>query len=242
RRDTPYPCPPATLVSELVALAAQLPRFDRASVGFPGAIRRGRVIEVPSLSRASHDGPADPALAAQWAGFELAHHLQEAFGVPVRAGNDADLQGCAAVSGHGFELVLTLGTGVGTALFDEGRLLPHMELSHGPFRKGRTYDEVLGDAGRRSAGTTRWRRHVRAAIAAFDAMLLFDHCHIGGGNAKRLHPADLGPTTALVPNIAGILGGIALWQQDAVVHDPVPHAAAPAPTDRAQRVPQGSRR
>jgi polyphosphate glucokinase len=224
RHATPYPCTPPTLMDALTALAGELRAFDRVSVGFPGAIRRGRVLEVPALSRVTHDGPASPDLAAQWSGYELGHHLEEAFGVPVRVANDADVQGCAAVAGHGMELVLTLGTGLGTAVFFEGRLLPHLELSHGPFRKSRSYDEVLGDVGRRRVGTKRWRRRVGEAIAAFDAMLLFDHCYLGGGNAKRLRAADLGPRISLVPNVAGILGGIALWDQDtSVAQDAVSH-------------------
>lgn len=254
RHPTPYPCPPAVLVAALVALAVELPSHDRASVGFPGAIRRGRVIEVPALSRATHDGPPDPALVAQWSGFDLEPRLEQALRVPVRVANDADVQGCAAVSGDGFELVLTLGTGLGTAVFFDGRLLPHMELSHGPFRKGATFDEVLGDAGRRRVGTKRWRRRVREALAAFEAMLLFDRCFVGGGNAKRLEPSDLGPKVSTIPNIAGILGGIALWAQDAGDPDPgrpapagpgVPERAAPdsdAATNRLRPPPPARRR
>ena len=62
--------------------------------------------------------------------------------------NDADLQGAAVVAGKGFEAGLTLGTGVGTAFFLEGRLLPHFEFAHTPFRKGGTYNEQLGEAAR----------------------------------------------------------------------------------------------
>jgi polyphosphate glucokinase len=213
RVATPYPCPPPTLVEEVRKLTGQMPAFDRVSVGFPGMVRGGVVLEVPAFSRASLGGPRKPGLARAWSGFDLAAALEEAFGLPVRVANDADVQGCAVVEGHGFEFVMTLGTGCGTSLFWHGGLLPHMDLSHGPFRDGETFDLQLGDMTRQRIGNRRWRKRVEQAITAFDAMLLFDHLYIGGGNATHLHPEDLGAKTTIVPNVAGILGGIKLWQQ-----------------------------
>jgi polyphosphate glucokinase len=213
RVATPYPCPPPTLVGELRKLTGQLPAFDRVSAGFPGMVRGGVVREVPALSRASLGGPRDDGLASAWSGFDLATALEEAFGRPVRVANDADVQGCAVVKGQGFEFVMTLGTGCGTSLFWQGGLLPHMELSHGPFRDGETFDQQLGEVSRQQIGNRRWRKRVERAIAAFDAMLLFDHLYIGGGNATHLHPEELGAKTTIVPNVAGILGGIKLWEQ-----------------------------
>ena len=94
RRDTPYPCPPPVLLDELVALQQALSDHDRVSVGFPGAIRRGRVREVPAFSRRKPGHPPDPELAGLWSGFELEQALQERFGKPTRVANDADVQGC----------------------------------------------------------------------------------------------------------------------------------------------------
>lgn len=213
RVETPYPCPPQTLVTTLRTLADQLPSFDRVSAGFPGLIRSGVVIEVPALSRASLGGKPDEDLARAWSGFKLASALAAALGRPTRVANDADVQGCAVVRGQGLEFVMTLGTGCGTAVFWQGKLLPHMELSHGPFRRGETYDEQIGDVTRQRVGNQRWRGRVRQAIAAFDAMLIFDHLYIGGGNARHLHEGDLGPKVTIVPNVAGVLGGIKLWEQ-----------------------------
>lgn len=213
RRPTPYPCPPPTLIAELTELAAALPDHDRVSVGFPGAIRRGRVKEVPAFSRRRAGGPADPKLVKEWAGFDLESALRTALGKPVRAANDADVQGSAVVSGHGLELVITLGTGVGCALFYEGELLPHMELSHGRFGRGQSIDIACGEARRQQIGTRRWSRAVRDALDTFEAMVLPDHVYIGGGNAKKLDPSELGPNRTVVPNISGLLGGIALWSR-----------------------------
>ena len=215
RMDTPYPCPPATLVSSLTSLVEPLPKAHRVSVGFPGLVRQGTVIEVPSLSRREYGGPRDPEFAAAWSGFDLESALAQAFGLPTKVLNDADVQGCAVIEGNGLEFVMTLGTGVGTALFNEGVLLPHMELSHGPFKDGLTFDLALGEAARKDIGNARWTKRVRKAIRAFDDMLYFRKIYIGGGNAKRLSADDIGTKGQVVSNTAGILGGIRVWDLDA---------------------------
>jgi polyphosphate glucokinase len=213
RRETPYPCTPPVLLDELTALAATQPAHDRVSVGFPGAVRRGRVHGAPpAFSRPGPGLPADPELAALWTGYDLEAALAERFGKPTRAANDADVQGCAVISGHGMELVITLGTGVGCAVFFDGVLLPHMELSHGTFG-GTSIEVACGDNSRKQIGKDAWRARVLEALDAFEAMVLPDHLYIGGGNAKKLDPEELGPNRSLVPNISGLLGGIALWER-----------------------------
>jgi polyphosphate glucokinase len=213
RNDTPYPCPPPVLLDELDKLAKTQPGYDRVSVGFPGAIRRGRVREVPAFSRrAPGEGP-DPDLVSQWTDFELEEALQARFGRPTRVANDADVQGCAVVVGHGMELVITLGTGVGSAVFFDGALLPHMELSHGRFADGLSIEVACGDHNREKVGNKAWRKLVASALDAFYDMVLPDHLYVGGGNAKRLDPDTLGPNRSVVPNVSGLLGGIKLWER-----------------------------
>jgi polyphosphate glucokinase len=219
RRETPYPCPPPVLLDELEALAKTQPPYDRVSVGFPGAIRRGRVREVPAFSRrAPGEGP-NKKLVAQWTGFELEEELQKRFGKPTRVANDADVQGCAVVAGRGMELVITLGTGVGCAVFFDGALLPHMELSHGRFGDGLSIEVACGDHNRQKIGTRAWRTLVADALTALEDMVLPDHLFVGGGNAKRLDADGLGPNRTVVPNISGLLGGIKLWER---VGNPAP--------------------
>lgn len=214
RVDTPYPCPPERLVAELGTLVEPLLPLGphRASVGFPGLVRGGRVVEVPSLSRVEYGkGLPDPELAGRWSGFDLRGALADRLGLATLVENDADMQGCAVVEGRGMEFVMTLGTGVGTALFDEGRLLPHLELSHGPFEDGLTFDIALGNAERKEIGGKAWRARVRRAIEAFHEMLWFDRIYVGGGNAKRLEPLDVGPRGTIVENAAGLVGGVRIW-------------------------------
>lgn len=212
RVDTPYPCPPSRFLSEVDSLCTELPRSPRVSVGFPGMLRGGKVLHVPSLSRLEYGGPQDPGMAAKWHGYPLSDKLAELFGVPTKVVNDADMQGCAVAQGEGFEFVMTLGTGVGTALFNDGLLLPHMELSHGAFRRKLSTDLALGNAARKKIGKKKWRKRVLEAINWFDQMLFYDTIYIGGGNAKHLDEETLPDNAQIVPNSAGITGGVRVWE------------------------------
>jgi polyphosphate glucokinase len=212
RVATPYPLPPERLVDLVVTLVAPLPEVDRASLGFPGVVRKGRVLTAPHFVTASGPGSRVlPELEQAWRGFDLAGGLEKSLGHPVRVANDADLQGWAVVSGVGLEMVVTFGTGVGTALFYDGILAPHLELAHHPFRKGETYNEQLGDATFRRIGRKRWRGRVREAIENFETLVNYDRLYIGGGNGKHLE-GHLDPSVLIVDNLAGILGGIKLWE------------------------------
>lgn len=213
RRETPYPCTPDVLLDELAALVDGLPAYDRISVGFPGAIRRGRVRDLVAFLRPAPGQPKSPELEKLWLGWDIQAALEERFRTPVRVANDADVQGCAVISGTGMELVITLGTGVGCAVFYDGVLLPHMELSHGRFGHGHSIEVACGDHERQKVGKHEWRERVLDALATFDEMVLPDHTYIGGGNAKKLDPDTIGPNRTIVPNVSGLLGGIALWER-----------------------------
>jgi polyphosphate glucokinase len=214
---TPYPIPPDKLVTTLGKLVAPLPKAERASVGFPGMVRAGRVLSAPHFSCKHGPGSApDDELIALWSNFDLTTALTEAFGMPTKVANDADVQGAAVVSGNGLEFVMTLGTGFGSGLFYEGRMMPHLEIAHQPFRKGETYNEQIGEAARKEIGEERWNRRVQKAIKNMRAMMFFDHLYIGGGNSRRLVRDDLDDDVTIVDNTAGILGGIKLWETDHV--------------------------
>jgi polyphosphate glucokinase len=198
RVDTPVGSPPAEIVAALARLVAPLGFFDRVSVGFPGVVRNGRVLTAANLDNKG------------WKDFDLTGALGRALGKPVRVANDADVQGLAVIAGKGVEMVITLGTGFGTGLYLDGRLAPHLELSHHTFRKGETYDEHLGNAARKRVGNGKWNKRVRKAIRSLRALTSFDHLYIGGGNAKKID-FELDPDVTVVSNDAGIKGGIALW-------------------------------
>jgi len=153
-------------------------------------------------------------LTSAWDRFDLASVLEAAFSRPTRVINDADMQGFAVIAGRGLELVVTLGTGFGTAVFVDGRLFPHLEISHHPFHRKETYDQALGDAGRRRVGSKKWNQQVRRALRTLDSLFYYDAVYVGGGNSSRVR-VDLGPKASLVDNSAGIRGGIRLWDRTA---------------------------
>jgi len=216
RVDTPHPCTPEMIVDELVALVKPLPDYDRISVGFPGMIRGGRILSAANMAHAQLSDPEpDPELVKAWHNFDLAGALDAALHKPVRVANDADMQGAAVIKGDGLELVITLGTGFGTAIFINGHIAPHLEIAHSQFRKGETYDEQLGDVTRQKIGKQRWSNRVLKALAALDTLMFYDHVFIGGGNSERV-TIDLGPKAKIVDNSAGILGGIRLWDHNIV--------------------------
>jgi len=217
---TTYPMPPDQLVATLTTLVAPLPTAERASVGFPGMVRAGMVLSAPHFSTEHGPGsPIDPDLARSWDHFDLTAALTVAFGMPTKVANDADIQGAAVVRGHGLEMVVTLGTGFGSALFYEGQLLPHLEIAHQPFHKHSTYDDRLGEAARKEKGDEHWMKQVHQAIANMRALCFFDHLYIGGGNSRRLVRDELDDDVTIVDNSAGILGGVKLWESNHLAID-----------------------
>lgn len=198
RVDTPHPATPEAVLDAIARLTGQLGRFDRISVGFPGVVRDGRVFTAPNLDTAA------------WHGAALAEVLAERLHGPVRITNDATVQGLGVISGQGLECVITLGTGLGFALFEHGNPAPHLELSQHPVRKGKTYDEWIGNAALKNVGLKRWNKRVHKAIRYIDALVTFDRLYIGGGNAKHI-TFGLPERVHLVSNEAGITGGVRLW-------------------------------
>ena len=161
RVPTPYPLSPDRLVGTLKQMVEGLPSFDRVSVGFPGMVREGKVLTAPHfVSPLGPGGKPTPELLRAWTGFDLQSVLATTFGKPTRVANDADMQGAAVIQGVGLELVVTLGTGVGTGLFWHGQLAPHLELAHHSFRRDQTYNEQLGAAARKRVGSKKWNHRV----------------------------------------------------------------------------------
>jgi polyphosphate glucokinase len=198
RISTPHPSAPSDVVAALLTLVEKLGAFDRISVGFPGVVRKGHVLTAPNLGTQA------------WAGFDLAGTLTRHLGKPVRLLNDASVQGLGVIAGEGLECVLTFGTGMGYALFADGQLAPHLEMGQHMCRKGLSYDHYIGNAALQEVGEKRWNRRAQKVIAAIDTLVNYDTLLIGGGNAKKL-AFELPPRVRLVPNEAGITGGVRLW-------------------------------
>lgn len=198
RVKTPAPATPDAVMKAIEQLVQQQSEFDRVSVGFPGVVRQGVIYTAVNL----HE---------QWEGYDLATQLAEQLGRPVRVANDADMQGLGAISGQGVELVVTLGTGFGTALFTEGHLVPNLEIAHHRFRKGQTYEEQLGREALKEVGAKVWNGRLVKAIASLSRVLNYDRLYLGGGEVKQIQ-GELPENVTVVSNVLGLLGGIALWK------------------------------
>jgi polyphosphate glucokinase len=219
----PRPLTPEELVRAIDHVVAPFGPFDRVSVGFPGYVRGGRIVTAPNLGTEALSG------------FDLQSALAEHFGKPVRVLNDADVQGFGAIRGRGIEMMLTLGTGAGTALFNDGELMPHLELAHHPVSGNKTYDEYIGNAARRKKGKKAWNKRVAKVVGILREVVRFDHLYLGGGNAKDVSfplPTDI----TIVSNVDGLTGGIRLWR-----NDPTASAAPDPPAGRALRGAPGDR-
>jgi len=200
RVKTPHPTTREALLDALTQLVEPLPAFDLISVGFPGVVRRGTIITAPNLG------------TEEMKGFDLAAELQTRFGKPTRVINDADMQGYGAIEGKGLEMVVTLGTGFGSALFLDGQLAPHLELAHLPFRQNQTFEQQIGDKARKKIGRKTWNRRIKRVIQYLRTLTNFDKLYIGGGNATRID-FKLDPDVKTVSNDAGVRGGAWLWHK-----------------------------
>ena len=197
RLDTPQPATPEPILNALAQLASSSGEFDRVSVGFPGVVRGGVTETAANLH-------------PDWLGFDLANQLSKLLQRPVRVINDADMQGLGTVVGKGVELVITLGTGFGSALFVDGKLVPNLEMGHHRFRKGESYEEQLGRAALEKIGALKWNSRLEKAIASLQHLFNYDFLYIGGGEAKFVK-LNLPPNIKIISNLNGLLGGIALW-------------------------------
>ena len=202
RVKTPKRRKPANIVRMLTEVAAAMGRYDHVTIGFPGMVKNGKVISAP------HFGTKD------WKGFALAAVMQKKLRKPVQLLNDADVQGLAAISGQGLELVCTLGTGFGTAWFRDGELMPHMDLTHLALRRKDDFDILVGDKTRREIGSQRWNRRIRRLIAVLETVFNYDHLYLGGGNSSCV-TFKLPRNVTIVSNDAGMEGGAFAWKKSA---------------------------
>ena len=190
---------PRKLLAAIKDLVSKFPEYDKVAVGFPGYVKDGIVFTAPSLA------------PKKWAAVNLKQILQDEFDCPVEILNDADMQGLGIVSGKGFEIVITLGTGLGTALLFNGTLLPHIELSQHPFLTNLIYDRYVGKKALEKEGDVKWNKRIQKVLLVLKTVFNYDHLYIGGGNSRKINfPLDENVT--LVSNEDGIKGGAKLWQ------------------------------
>ncbi|MGI4728205.1 MAG: ROK family protein [Janthinobacterium lividum] len=198
---TPDPASPENLIQAIKTLVKDFPEYDHISSGFPGYIKNGTVFTAPNLG------------TDLWKGTDMQKLLKETLGKDAIVVNDADMQGMGVISGKGFEMVITLGTGFGTALFKGGFLLPHLEIAHLPIKKDKTYDQYLGDKALNEEGKDQWNKRVKKVLGILKTVFNYDFLYIGGGNSREID-FKLDDNIKIVSNKEGIKGGPRLWMQD----------------------------
>lgn len=198
---TPSPANPSKVLDVINQLAQKFSSFDKVAAGFPGFIKDGVVKTAPNLGT--------PA----WANFDLAKALEELLHKPALIVNDADLQGLAVVSGKGLELMITLGTGFGTAFFRDGVLMPHLEIAHHPVTKNKDYDEYVGEFEFKRIGKKNWNKRMKRVIEILKVVFNYDRLYISGGSAKEIN-FKLDDNIIIAGNRDGIKGGAKLWEQE----------------------------
>jgi polyphosphate glucokinase len=183
---------PASMMPRILKLTRKL-SFDAVSIGYPGLVFRGRIVTEP------HN------LGKGWVGFDF----EKAFGKPVKVINDAAMQAIGSYRG-GRMLFLGLGTGLGATLIMDGVVEP-TEVGHMPYKRGRSFEDYVGERGRKRLGTRKWRKKVKAVIEQLKLAFEADYVVLGGGNAARLKRLPQG--VRLGDNRNAFSGGLRLWEQ-----------------------------
>ena len=202
RVETPKPATPSAVLAALKKLIAQVRApYERVSVGFPGVVVSSVVQTAPNLH-------------AAFSGFALGKAISRLTGRPTRVLNDAGVQGHGVIQGRGTELCVTLGTGFGFALYVDGKYVPNLEMAHHPFKDGLTYEQYVGAAALEEVGKKKWNKRVRRVVRQLEPIFNYRVLYVGGGNAKKL-TVDLPTNVKRVENLAGLLGGVRLWEHEA---------------------------
>jgi len=200
RVDTPSPPSPENIVKVIVSLAERFSHFDKITAGFPGYIKHGIVKTAPKLGN------------KMWKDFDLQAELKSKLKKPTLVINDADFQGLSLAEGNGVEMLITLGTGFGSAVLLDGMLMPHLEMSQHPITKNKNYNDYLGQAALDKIGEKRWNKRLEKVIGILKVVFNYDHLYISGGSAKLID-FKLDKNISVVDNREGIKGGMILWKQ-----------------------------
>jgi len=182
---------PAVMVRETLAATTGW-RYEAVTIGYPGPVRKGRPV-------------ADPFnLGRGWRRFDFARAFQKR----VVVVNDAAMQALGSYDG-GRMLFLGLGTGLGTAVVEDGVVQP-MELAHLPYRDGKSFEDYLGVRGLERLGHHKWAKHVGVVAEMLRAAVVADHVVLGGGNVRKLR--RLPPHCRRGDNSNAFRGGFRVWE------------------------------
>ena len=185
---------PQLMVAEVLGATTQW-SYEAISIGYPGPVVDDKPVAEPVN------------LAHGWVGFDFA----AAFHRPVKVVNDAAMQALGSYDG-GRMLFMGLGTGLGMTLVRDGVAIP-LETAHLPYRKGRSFEDYLGERGLKRLGVKKWRHHLAQVVEMFLSALTSDYVVLGGGNVRLLD--ELPENARRGSNLHAFRGGYRLWQKRA---------------------------
>lgn len=180
RLTTPQPATPSAVLETIQELKGRLNWSGPVGCGFPGLVKGGTVRRAPNLD-------------SSWVGLDLVKQLKSALRVPyVAIGNDADAAGLAEFrfgagkNAHGTVVVITLGTGIGSAIFHDGALLPDTEMGHIEFQ-GKAAEKRVAASVRekKKLSWKKWGERLNAYLAHLEYFLGADLFILGGGVSKK---------------------------------------------------------
>ncbi|MEQ1953817.1 ROK family protein [Mesorhizobium sp. CN2-181] len=192
RKSKSGPDMSAQRMTEKVRALADGLHFDVVSIGYPGPVHHNKpLIEPANLGRG-------------WVGFDFA----ASFGKPSKVVNDALMQAIGSYQG-GRMLFLGLGTGLGAAMIVDDVAQP-MELAHLPYKKGRSFEDYVGERGLEKHGPDKWKKYVFDVVSKLRAAMEPDYVVIGGGNVEKLD--QLPAECRRGDNRNAFEGGFRLWK------------------------------
>ena len=181
RLDTPKPATPAAVAATFQELVRHFDWSGPIGVGFPAIVRRGVALSAANIDQS-------------WIGTDIADLLCRASDCNVYVLNDADAAGVAAMrfgagkDEDGVVLMLTVGTGIGSALFVDGELVPNTEFGHLYLRnRKKVVEKALSKVTRRAEGIswTEWGTRFNEYLHHLQRLLSPDLVIVGGGGSKH---------------------------------------------------------
>jgi len=206
RIATPQPATPSAVVGVVGEIVHHFAGHDRFGCTLPSVVRDGVALTAANIDKS-------------WIGTDGRSLLAKQTGCSVVLLNDADAAGLAEMrfgAGHGrrgLVVIVTLGTGIGSALFHDGKLIPNSELGHLEVR-GKDAEERATDRARQEKEMSwpKWAGHVEEYLGRLEALLYPDLFIIGGGVSRKaekflpLIHLKTEVVPALLQNEAGIVG------------------------------------
>jgi polyphosphate glucokinase len=165
---TPSQATPSKLLAVLKELSIPA-NYNIILVGFPGIVTNGITVNAPNMNTKS------------WKRFPLEKKLNKIFSRPCFVMNDADLHGFKVISGKGTELVISLGTGVGSALFINNKLVPNLEMGHAPFKNNKSFEDILGLASFKKSNLKHWEKYLLEALVIWENLFSPTKIYLTGG-------------------------------------------------------------